>query len=238
MLNSILSEQMQFFQALICLLVTAVMSIAFSVIYCFLKQRDGYTKDIPLTFALLPVIVTGLTLMIFYAMTEVVGETTITVRYGRVAVALLSAFIVVKFRSQQRTTEDLTYIVFLTGIGLINGLGYIYFNICLYVLFLIVFILLHVFHFPFMCKRNLNLKITIPEDLNYENAFDDLFNEYTTYNNLTKIKTSDMGTMFVLNYEIVLKKGKSTKQLIDSIRQRNGNLNVVLTVKKFTSLDN
>ena len=70
-----------------------------------------------------------------------------------------------------------------------------------------------------------------------ENAFEDLFVEYTKYHLLTKVKTSDMGTMFVLNYEVVMKNNKSTKEFIDSIRQRNGNLNVLVTMKKYTQID-
>ena len=73
--------------------------------------------------------------------------------------------------------------------------------------------------------------------MNYEHVFDDIFEKYTKYNHLTKVKTSDMGTMFVLNFEIILKRGVSSKEFIDEIRQRNGNLNVILTVKKYTSLD-
>ena len=61
--------------------------------------------------------------------------------------------------------------------------------------------------------------------------------KYTKKHNLTKVKTSDMGTMFVLNYEIILKSNVSNKEFIDEIRQRNGNLNVVLTVKKYTTIE-
>ena len=73
--------------------------------------------------------------------------------------------------------------------------------------------------------------------MNYEHAFDDIFEKYTKYHNLTKVKTSDMGTMFVLNFEIILKNGVSNKEFIDEIRERNGNLNVVLTVKKYTTIE-
>ena len=112
------------------------------------------------------------------------------------------------------------------------GMGYVSFGLILYAIVLIVLIVLHILKFPILSKNNLSLKITIPEDLNYEDAFDDIFSSYTSYHQLSKIKSSDMGTMFVLSYDVVMKKDKSTKDFIDEIRQRNGNLNVIVTIKR------
>ncbi|MGM9971424.1 MAG: DUF4956 domain-containing protein [Anaeroplasmataceae bacterium] len=221
---------------IICLALTIIMAVLFGVVFCLVKRHDGYAKDIPLTYAILPVVICAITLaitMIVYK--ENLNET--SSRYERVLVALLAGLIMIRFRSSQRTTEELTYIFFLTVIGIIIGMGYIYFGILTYLLVLVLFILLYYLKYPIMSKRNLNIKVTIPEDLNYEHAFDDIFLAYTKHHQLTKVKTSDMGTMFVLNYEVVMKDGKSTKDFIDLIRQRNGNLNVVLTVKKYTQIE-
>lgn len=234
--ESILNKDANLAQVLICLLVTAFMAILFGVIFCLLKKNDGYAKDVPLTYAIFPLVICAITLAIT-VVTYKVNFNEETSRYGRVLIALLAAVVMIRFRSVQRTTEELTYIFFLTVIGLLVGMGYIYFAIVVYIIIVLIFIALYLFSYPIMSKRNLNVKITIPEDLNYESAFDDIFSEYTNYHRLTKVKTSDMGTMFVLNYEIVMKKDKSTKEFIDLIRQRNGNLNVVLTVKKFTQIE-
>ncbi|MDR1697386.1 MAG: DUF4956 domain-containing protein [Erysipelotrichaceae bacterium] len=222
--------------AILVISLALVGGIGFAVLYCLLKQKEGYYKDIPITYAVFPVLVTILTIAIFLIPQQYEGSTN-AIRFARVGVALVAAFAVFRFRTNQRTTEDMTYLLFLVGTSLLLGLGYIYLAITLYALIFTLVLLLYLFKFPFLGKRNLNLRITIPEDLNYEDAFTDILAEYTSYQNLTKVRTSDLGTMFVLNYEIVIKAGKSTKELVDKIRTRNGNLNIVLTVKKFSSID-
>ena len=223
-------------QAIFLLIVTVIIGLVFGVVYCVVKQKDGYFKDMPITLAVFPLIVCGLTLAISTITYSYTGDIT-TVRYGRLSVALVTGFAMLKFRSQQRTTEDLTYLFGVTGCALILGMGYLYFGLVMFVFLTVLVIALYVLGFPVLSKRNLNLKVTIPEDLNYENAFDDIFEKYTKKHNLTKVKTSDMGTMFVLSYEIILKSKVSNKDFIDEIRQRNGNLNVVLTVKKYTTIE-
>lgn len=236
LLESIIDSQATFWQIAVCLILTVIASVLFGVIFCLVKRNDGYAKDVPLTYAILPIVICAITL----AITVIVSNqnvTETTSRYERVLVALLAGLIMIRFRSSQRTTEELTYIFFLTVVGILMGMGYIFFGMIIYLVVVAIFVLLYYFNYPIMSKRNLNIKVTIPEDLNYENVFDDIFEQYTKYHHLTKVKTSDMGTMFVLNYEVVMKDGKSTKNFIDQIRQRNGNLNVVLTVKKYTQIE-
>ena len=223
-------------QAILLLLITVAMGLGFSLVYCLVKQKDGYFKDLPITLAVFPLIVCSLTLAISALTYSYTGDIA-TVRFGRLSVALVTAFAMLKFRSQQRTTEDLTYLFGITGCALVVGMGYLFFGLLMFAILTCLVVLLYVLGFPVLSKRNLNLKVTIPEDLNYEHAFDDIFEKYTKKHNLTKVKTSDMGTMFVLNYEIILKSNVSNKEFIDEIRLRNGNLNVVLTVKKYTTIE-
>ncbi|MEA5061132.1 MAG: hypothetical protein VB015_01780 [Erysipelotrichaceae bacterium] len=209
-----------------------VMGVLFGVIYCLLKRKDGFFKDMPITFAVFPVVVAIIsmsTTAIFFAF----GGTEEEARYGRVIVALLSAVIVLRFRSQQRTTEDLTYLFFLVGDSLLLGLGYVYLAYIFYAIVVALVIGLHLLHFPIVFTNDLSLKITIPEDLNYEEAFVEVFNSLTASTKLVKVKTADLGSIFVLDYEVTMKKGTSQKELIDKIREINGNLNVVLTSRKF-----
>lgn len=234
--ESIINQTATPAQAIILLLISVGVGVVFGLVYCLLKQRDGYFKDMPITLAVFPFIVCSLTLAIS-ALTYAYSGDIATVRFGRLSVALVTAFAMLKFRSQQRTTEDLTYLFGVTGSALIIGMGYLWFGLLMFALLLLLVIVLYKLGFPILSKRNLNLKVTIPEDLNYEHVFDDIFEKYTKYNHLTKVKTSDMGTMFVLNFEVILKKDVSTKDFIDEIRQRNGNLNVILSIKKYTSID-
>ena len=216
---------------LLCLLITIALSIVFAIAFCLLKKTDGYSKEITYTYVILPVVICAITLAITF-ITSLSNVSENVSRYERVVVALLAALIMIRFRSIPKTTEELTYIFFLVVFALLMGMGYVTFALVLYAIVLLVLITLHFLKFPLLSKNNLNLKITIPEDLNYENAFEDIFSTYTKHHQLSKIKTSDMGTMFVLNYDVVMKKDKSTKDFIDAIRQRNGNLNVVVTIKK------
>ena len=66
----------------------------------------------------------------------------------------------------------------------------------------------------------------IPEDLDYTGVFEDLFSEYTSSCELVNVKTTNMGSMFRLTYDVVLKDPSKEKELIDRIRCRNGNLEI------------
>lgn len=231
--ETIINSEANAWSIIVCLVITILMAVVFGVVFTLMKRNDGFAKDVPFTYAILPVVICAITIAISVIGTKQnVNET--TSRYERVLVALLAGLIMIRFRSSQKTTEELTYIFFLTVIGILNGMGYIYFGLVVYFIVLALFVGLTYFKYPIISKRNLNVKITIPEDLNYEDAFEDIFKKYTKYHSLSKVKTSDMGTMFVLNYDVVLEKHKNTKEFIDEIRQRNGNLNVVVTVKKYS----
>jgi hypothetical protein len=111
-------------------------------------------------------------------------------------------------------------------IGLAMSLGYI--GIAAFVLVFAgaVMILLNSFDFGVMKGMDRNLKIIIPEDIDYEGVFDDIFEKYTSKFELIKCKTTNMGSLYEITYDIILKKGVSEKSFIDEIRCRNGNLTV------------
>ena len=229
--KSIITSEANVGIILLLLLLTLALSITFSLSFCLIKKNDGYSKDITFTYVILPVVICAITLAVTYIISFSNVSENVS-RYERVVVALLAALILIRFRSIPKSTEELTYIFFLVVFAILMGMGYISFGLILYAIVLIVLIVLHILKFPILSKNNLSLKITIPEDLNYEDAFDDIFSSYTSYHQLSKIKSSDMGTMFVLSYDVVMKKDKSTKDFIDEIRQRNGNLNVIVTIKR------
>lgn len=229
--KSIITSEANVGIILLILLLTLALSITFSLSFCLIKKNDGYSKDITFTYVILPVVICAITLAVTYIISFSNVSENVS-RYERVVVALLAALILIRFRSIPKSTEELTYIFFLVVFAILMGMGYISFGLILYAIVLIVLIVLHILKFPILSKNNLSLKITIPEDLNYEDAFDDIFSSYTSYHQLSKIKSSDMGTMFVLSYDVVMKKDKSTKDFIDEIRQRNGNLNVIVTIKR------
>ena len=84
-------------------------------------------------------------------------------------------------------------------------------------------------------ERYKTFTITIPEDLNYTDIFDDIFKKYTTSHNLLKVRTINMGSMFKLSYEVTLKNPEYEKAMIDEIRCRNGNLEIAVTKQEALS---
>lgn len=230
--ESIITQPPHAWQFIVCLGITVLLSLIFAFAYNFLKRKHEMFKDIPLVLAIFPVIVCGVCLLITVLMNAFVG-TIEEARFGRYAVALLAVVIMIRFRSQQRTLEDLTYIFFMVAVAFTIGFGYIWIGLTLYAIVFALIIILYLIKFPFVSKTNFILKITIPEDINYYDAFDDLFAEYTSNHELTKVKSIDMGTLFQLEYVITLKNAEKEKEFIDKLRVRNGNLNIVMMSKKF-----
>ena len=93
---------------------------------------------------------------------------------------------------------------------------------------LLVFVVLSVTGFGTRDAHRKQLRITIPENLNYMAVFDDIFDKYLSENVLRKVKTTNMGTMFELTYECRMKDESEQKQFIDELRVRNGNLNITM----------
>lgn len=96
---------------------------------------------------------------------------------------------------------------------------------------LLVFVVLSVTGFGTRDERRKQLRITIPENLNYMAVFDDIFDKYLSENVLRKVKTTNMGTMFELTYECRMKDESEQKQFIDELRVRNGNLNITMGMR-------
>ena len=103
------------------------------------------------------------------------------------------------------------------------------------VVIILVLIVLSVSNFGDMASGNRQLKITIPENLNYTDAFNEVFDSYTTNSQLRKVKTTNMGTLFELTYTVALKKDANEKNFIDALRVKNGNLNIVLGIPEMES---
>lgn len=193
------------------LLATAVV-IGLFIAFCYMF-RNEYSKNLVISLAILPPIVTVLIMLA----SGNIG----------VGVAIGGVFALTRFRSAQGTAKEITHIFLSMAIGLTLGLGYIFIAIILAV---VVEALNFVFIFTKFGDTNpkkRTLKITIPESLDYEGVFDDIFKRYTDKSELTKIRLSSLGTMFQLTYSIVLKDYANEKEFIDEIRERNGNLDIL-----------
>ncbi|MCR4745616.1 MAG: DUF4956 domain-containing protein [Lachnospiraceae bacterium] len=146
------------------------------------------------------------------------------------SISVLGAFGLVRFRSAPGSAWEIGFIFYGMAVGLASGLGYVSIAGFITVLVGIILFLLDRtgFGHPTMMERQ--LRITIPEDLNYSGIFDDLMNAYTSGYTLERVRTVNMGSMFELTYRVRLNSTESEKDFIDEIRCRNGNLAITMGI--------
>ncbi len=204
---------------LLCLVFSLVLGLVLSFAYMY---RTRYTKSFVVTLALLPAVVC----IVIMLVNGNVGT----------GVAVAGAFSLVRFRSVPGTAKEICTLFLAMGAGLICGMGYLGFAVLFTVVMCIIFVLYN--RLDFGAKKNAStyktITIVIPEDLDYTEIFDDVFKCYTTEFDLARVKTTNMGSLFKLTYNIVLKDVKDEKAMIDTIRCRNGNLEITVSKQETT----
>ena len=145
-----------------------------------------------------------------------------------VAFGLVGAFSIIRFRSAMSDPKDIAFIFFAMASGIACGLGF-YLLAIIFTLTLSVLIYgLFLFNYGDREDSPRTLKVTVPENLQYDGLFDDVFAEYMTYFKLNRVQTTNLGTMIQLEYEVLIKDGVKDKDVMDAIRERNSNLNVMI----------
>lgn len=144
------------------------------------------------------------------------------------SMAVLGAFGLVRFRSAAGSAWEIVFLFFSMAVGLAIGMGFISLAVVVTIIVGLLLLLLDRTGYGQGISKQRVLKITIPEDLNYSDLFDDLFQKYTKKAEFYRVKTTNMGTMYELGYKIELRKPEEEKELIDHIRCRNGNLTVIM----------
>lgn len=199
---------------LICIGVSFIIGLILAGAYMF---HTRYTKSFVVTLAMLPAIVCVVIMMV----------------NGNVGtgVAVAGAFSLVRFRSVPGTAKEIGALFMAMGAGLITGMGYLGFAVVFAVILAVITILLSFVDFGAHknAARYKTLRITIPEDLDYTGVFDEIFEEYTTSYELAQVRTTNMGSLFRLTYDMVLKNGANEKEFIDKLRCRNGNLEIAIS---------
>ena len=142
------------------------------------------------------------------------------------SVAILGAFSLIRFRSMPGTSRELLSIFETMAIGLSIGMGHIIFAVVFTILISLTLLVLSKIKFGEKPKTQ-NIKILIPEELDYTNVFEDILNKYTKKHEILKVKTTNLGSMYEITYNIELKE-INEKEFIDELRTRNGNLNITL----------
>ena len=142
-------------------------------------------------------------------------------------VAVAGAFSLVRFRSVAGKAQEITAIFLVMAAGLAAGMGYLGLAVLFSLVIMVVYMILTSLHVGERDEER-EVKITVPEDLDYEGIFDDLFQAYTRSSALERVKTTNMGTMYELTYRVILRAPEKEKEFIDGLRCRNGNLTVTL----------
>lgn len=141
-------------------------------------------------------------------------------------VAVAGAFGLVRFRSAPGTAREIAAIFSAMALGLATGMGYLALAVLFFVIFAAVMLLLTALKFGAGDDAERILKITIPENLDYDGLFTDLFERYLRTYTIEQVKTSNMGTLYELQYRVTFRQAEGTKAFLDELRCRNGNLNI------------
>lgn len=210
MLNSVIGAQMSVSAFLLCLGTAMVLGVLTSLVF---SAKSRHTGSWAQSLALLPPIVTLVIMMV----------------NGNIGAGLAVAgtFALVRFRSVPGTAREITGLFSSVAVGLACGMGYVGCALLFFLVMAAFVALLSLLRFGEAGCGEKQLKITIPESLDYEGLFDDLFQKYAKRWELVRVRTTNMGTLFELSYNISLKDPDSSKEFIDAIRCRNGNLNII-----------
>lgn len=196
----------------ISILVSLVLGAVVAAAYAY---KSKHSKTFVMTLVIMPAVVA----MVIMMVNGSIGT----------GVAVAGAFSLVRFRSVPGSAKEIGAIFIAMGTGLATGMGYVAFATLFVVILSIINLALTLSPIGEHKVTERTLTITIPEDLDYEGVFDDLFEEYTSNHVLNRVKTTNMGSMFKLTYDIDLKTDVSEKAFIDEIRCRNGNLEITMS---------
>ena len=206
---------------LLCVAVSIVIGIIFAAVFSF---KANSSKSFLITLALLPATVCVVIMMV----------------NGNIGtgVAVAGAFSLVRFRSAPGSAKEIAAIFLAMASGLIAGMGYLAYSALFAVILCAAYLVFNAF--SFRSKNRIiekTLNITIPENLDYNGIFDDIFEEYLKSAELISVKTSGLGSLYKLKYDITLKDPAKEKEMIDALRCRNGNLEICCSIRETNSLE-
>ena len=210
MFDSLLASGLTAQSFLICTAVSLVLGLLTALCFSF---RANFSKSFCLTLAILPAIVQVIIMMVSGS----IGA----------GVAVAGTFSLVRFRSEPGTARQIAALFLAVALGIAMGMGYAVLAGVFFVIVTLFLLLLTLVGFDGDHGTQRDLRITIPESVDYEGVFDDLFAKYTTMHSLERVRTTNMGTLYEIRYTIALKDETQLKAFMDELRTRNGNLTIV-----------
>lgn len=209
------STELTFTNAILTILTAIVLGVIISLTY-MKTSPAGYSQSFTLTMVLLPVIVAIIILLIGSNVAR--------------AFSLAGAFSIIRFRSAPGDPKDITFVLFTMASGLACGVGAFGYAVLFTVILCIIMFILNRTGFGIRTTMQKTLKVTIPENLGYEEAFAEVFDKFNVAYELKKIRTTELGSLYELVYAVTINEQTSQKELLDAIRTRNGNLDLSLTM--------
>lgn len=198
----------------------SVIGLIISLVYLFTHKKEGYSQAFCVALILLAPIV-GMVIL-------VIGNNVAT------AFSLAGAFALVRFRSAPGDPKDIAFVFMSVTMGLACGLGYWAYAAFATLILCLIIIVLHVTNYAGGKKNTYELKITVPETLNYVGAFDETLGKYCTTYKMTKVKSVDFGALFELSFSVTVKDDKQIRVMMDDLRTLNGNLKLMLSTEATT----
>jgi hypothetical protein len=214
--SGIMNVSVSFGNVIIIVLSSVLLGLIVSIAYMFTHRKDGWIQSFTITLVMLPAIVAIIILLVGSSVAR--------------AFSLAGAFSLIRFRSAPGDPKDISYVFFTVAIGLACGMGYIPHAALFAVIVCLVMFVLEFTKFGAARSSMMTLKVTIPENLNFKNLFDDILGKYTKMYKMKRVKTIEFGSLFELTYTIKLNDNCDQKALIDELRTRNGNLTVSLNM--------
>lgn len=192
---------------LICLGASLALGLVLSVAYML---SGPYSKSFVVSLVLIPAVVHVVILFV-------------NQNFGA-ALAVGGTFALLRFRSAPGTAREISAVFCTLAIGITTGMGYVVYAVVITVVLGLVMVLLGLTPFGEDAGMDRALRIVIPESLDYTEVFDDVFREYTRKYHLELVRTTNMGSMYELQYYVTLKDRKKEKAFMDALRERNGNM--------------
>lgn len=218
MLTSVLSSAsetvMNQQEAMLCIGASLLLGALISLIYLFIARKQRSSRNFAISMVILPVIITIVIML--------VGSNVAR------AFSLAGVFSLIRFRSTPGDAKDITIVFLAMVAGLASGMGFIGLGFLLVAIVGAILILLYQLGYGQEKSDVKELRITVPEDLNYQDAFTGILESYVNQYTLERVKTTNLGSYFELTYQISMKKGTDEKAFIDELRCRNGNLKIAL----------
>ena len=214
-LTSTTGESLTLANTLIIIGASIILGLIISISYMKTSKEEVVTSGFAVTLIMLPAIISIIILL--------VGNNVAR------AFSLAGAFSIIRFRSEPKDPKDISYIFFTLAVGLSAGMGYVGYAVLFTIILCLIMFILKFINYGEADKSFFELRITIRENLNYENVFDDVLKKYTSSWMFKKVKTKEFGSLFEITYTVVMK-NENQKKFIDELRCRNGNLGVVLSV--------